>query len=100
LYDKDELYSVFSNLPSFTYVIMGNIIMLFIVELIAQYKSSQRITPQNKMEHEKRRKIVNGVRIFVIVEIIIVMGLFCASIIIRHLKKDADDQKLRELRLE
>jgi hypothetical protein len=45
LYDKDELYSVFSNLPSFTYVIMGNIIMLFIVELIAQYKSSQRITP-------------------------------------------------------
>ncbi len=42
LYDRDELYSVFSNLPSFTYVIMGNIIMLFIVELIAQYKSSQR----------------------------------------------------------
>lgn len=35
LYDRDELYSVFSNLPSFTYVIMGNIIMLFIVELIA-----------------------------------------------------------------
>lgn len=35
LYDRDELYSVFSNLPSFTYVIMGNIIMLFIVELIS-----------------------------------------------------------------
>ncbi len=80
------MYSVFSNLPSFTYVIMGNIIMLFIVELIAQYKSSQRITPQNKKEHEKRRKIVSGVRIFVIIEIITVMGLFCASIIKRHLK--------------
>lgn len=34
LYDNNMIYSILSSLPSFTYVIMGNIILLFIIELI------------------------------------------------------------------
>jgi prolipoprotein diacylglyceryltransferase len=41
LYDKSDLYSVFSTLPTFLYVILGNIILLFIIELIVHYKKSQ-----------------------------------------------------------
>lgn len=36
LYDNNMIYSILSSLPSFTYVIMGNIILLFIIELIVQ----------------------------------------------------------------
>jgi hypothetical protein len=81
LYDKDDFYSVFSTLPSFTYVIMGNIIMLFIVELILQYNSAKR----HKKEIERRKRIVSGVRIFVIIEIITVLTLFFGSIALRKL---------------
>jgi hypothetical protein len=92
LYDKDDLYSLFSTLPSFTYVIMGNIIMLFIVEVIAQYKSAQmmkargvvRSAEEQKRIREKRIRIVQIVRIFVIVEICTIMGLFIASIVIKQ----------------
>ena len=35
-FDNNMAYSILSSLPSFTYVIMGNIILLFIVELIVQ----------------------------------------------------------------
>lgn len=49
------------------------------------------MTEKNRLDNERRRRIVNGVRIFVIIEIFTVMSLFCASIIIRHLKKDADN---------
>ena len=42
LYDQSVLYSVFSTLPSFLYVILGNIILLFIVELIVHYKKGGR----------------------------------------------------------
>ena len=41
LYDKSDLYSLFSTLPTFLYVILGNIILLFIIELIVHYKKSQ-----------------------------------------------------------
>jgi hypothetical protein len=34
-FDKNDLYYLLSTLPSFTYVIMGNIMFLFIVELFA-----------------------------------------------------------------
>lgn len=34
LHEKDDIYQVFVLLPTFTYIIMGNIILLFIIELI------------------------------------------------------------------
>jgi hypothetical protein len=75
---------------------MGNIIMLFIVELIFQYN----IAGKPKKDIERRNKIVSGVRIFVILEIIIVLCLFFASIIVREIRKNADPETLRELRIE
>ena len=36
LFEESNLYQAFKSLPTFTYVIMGSIIFLFIVELIVQ----------------------------------------------------------------
>jgi hypothetical protein len=36
IYDENAWYQTFSTMPTFTYIILGNMIMLFIVEMIVQ----------------------------------------------------------------
>lgn len=78
LFNKSYTYQVLSAFPSFTYVVMGNIILLFIVELIAQ----------NLPGGPRRRRIVSVTKAFVAIEIVVVMGLFLWVIVIKYIHKD------------
>ena len=89
-FDKNDLYQFLSTLPSFTYVIMGNIMFLFIVELFALKERSQR---------GRRQKLVNLATVLVVVEIVIVLGLFFGAIIIKQLHKDSSRDDIQSLRI-
>lgn len=97
MYDSNMVYQTLSSLPSFTYVIMGNIILLFIIELIVQnLPKPHHIMAESKVILNKRKSFVKIVKCLVILEIAIVMGLFFAVIALRIMNQaNSKDQTLR-----
>ena len=76
LYDSSDLYSIFSTLPTFLYVILGNIILLFIIELIVHYKKTSNGCSGPSGTSDSKKRVVFCKKVFVVGEILAVLGLF------------------------
>jgi hypothetical protein len=97
--DYNLVYSFLQSLPSFTYIIMGNIILLFIIELIVQNlpKPHQNMA-QSHVIMAKRKNFLNIVKAFVVLEIVFVMSLFLTVLILRLVNKNHSDIKVMRQR--
>ncbi|TNV80103.1 hypothetical protein FGO68_gene6823 [Halteria grandinella] len=99
LYDNNMIYSILSSLPSFTYVIMGNIILLFIIELIVQnLPKPHHVLAEAKAIMQSRKRLVKVVKGLVIAEIVVVMGIFFAILALKVMSTDSSKDVVRELR--
>ncbi len=71
---------------------MGNIILLFIIELIVQnLPKPHPVMAEYKTIMQSRKRFVKVVKGLVITEIAIVMGLFTAVFILRSMSKNKDN---------
>jgi len=76
---------------------LGNIIFLFIIELIVHYKKNGS---RSESTAESKKKIVFCTKVFVVAEILAVLGLFTWVIIVKKENKDNKDKEvLRKMRI-
>lgn len=100
-YDQNSIYQTLSSLPTFTYVIMGNIILLFIVELIVQnLPKPHPVMTEYKSILAGRKRFVSIVRGLVIGEITIVVGLFFTVMTLKVLNKDKGEDTNQAMRVQ
>ena len=75
--------------PNFTYVILGNIILLFIVELIVQNLPKTPQIPSQQsykaVERKRRKRIITLAQVFITVEIIVVLALFIGVLVLQYI---------------
>ena len=70
-------------------MILGNIILLFIIELIVHYKKSQLQHQSANASSEKKKRMVLCAKVFVIAEIIVVLAMFTWVMIVKKQNQGA-----------
>jgi hypothetical protein len=90
---SSDLYQALSSLPSFTYVIMGNIIFLFIMELIVQNKAKPHaMMPHYKTVMRRRQRLMATVKVIVLCEILVVLALYTTALVYRATYYNPNDE--------
>lgn len=94
------MYQAFTSLPTFTYVIMGSIIFLFIVELIVQnLPRPHPLLAQSKQVLDSRRRFVMATKTLVVVGVAVVLMIYFSVISLKISNKDQSEDTLRALRV-